>query len=74
MNNSRVLSLLRPIGNVTPPRPPAMTPLEAQLFDLALIARKAGDDAGPPLPILQRGFVSPSLFGARCQCSAEVAS
>jgi hypothetical protein len=67
MNNSRLLSLLRPV-NATP-QPPTMTPLEAQLVNLAMIARKAGDGAGEPLPILQRGFVYPSMIGARCQNS-----
>jgi hypothetical protein len=74
VNNSRLLSLLRPIGNVTPPRPPTMTPLEAQLLDLAMIARKAADGAGEPLPILQRGFVYPSMIGARCPSVGEVLS
>jgi hypothetical protein len=69
MSNSRLLSLLRPIGNV-PPHPPTMTPLEAQLFDLAMIARKAGDGAGEPLPILQRGFVYPEMVGLCCEVAS----
>jgi hypothetical protein len=64
MNNSRVLSLLRPIGSAIP-RPPTMTPLEAQLFDLAMIARKAVRLSGDGWAVLRGGVVSVTRFSGK---------
>ena len=58
--------LLRPPGP-QPALPPTMTPLEAQLFDLARIVHKAAEGLDASGPVLQRGFVYPSLVGACCE-------
>ena len=58
---------LRTLAELLTPQPPTMAQIEVQFLDLTLIARKAADGAGVPLPVLQRGFVYPSLIGARCQ-------
>jgi hypothetical protein len=55
---------------VKPALPPTMTPLEAQLFDLARIAHKAAEGLDESGPVLRRGFVYPSLVGACCEVAS----
>jgi len=68
MRPSTLNKLLKPLGPqpFKPALPPTMTPLEAQLFDLARVARKAAEGLDGPGPALRGGVMKEQiLIGGR---------